>query len=148
MLVGLAGTLLPVLPGIPLMLAGMVLAAWADDFTRIGWVTLIILAVLTALSFLLEIAASALGAQRVGASRAAIIGAALGALLGVFAGLIGLIFGPFIGAFLGELMARRNGSRAMQVGAGAWLGFVLGTVAKIAVAFVMLGVFAAAWFID
>lgn len=148
MLVGLAGTLLPILPGIPLMLIGMLIAAWADDFTRIGWVTLLILGLLMALSFVIEIAASALGARRVGASREAIAGAALGALLGMFLGLAGLILGPFIGAFAGELMARRDGARAMQVGVGAWVGFVLGTVAKIAVAFVMLGVFIAAWLID
>ncbi|HUG73267.1 MAG TPA: DUF456 family protein [Steroidobacteraceae bacterium] len=148
MLVGLAGTLLPVLPGIPLMMIGMLIAAWADDFNRIGWVTLVILAVLMALSFVIELAAAALGARRVGASREAIAGAALGALLGLFMGLAGLILGPFIGAVAGELMARRNTSQAMRAGIGAWLGFVVGTIAKLAVAFTMLGVFLLALFID
>jgi uncharacterized protein YqgC (DUF456 family) len=148
MLVGLAGTLLPVLPGIPLMMIGMLVAAWADGFTRIGWLTLAILAVLMGLSFVIEMAAAALGAQRVGASREAIAGAALGALLGVFLGLAGLILGPFIGAVAGELMARRNSAQALRAGAGAWLGFVAGTIAKLAVAFTMLGVFALALFID
>jgi uncharacterized protein YqgC (DUF456 family) len=148
MLVGLAGTLLPVLPGIPLMMIGMLIAAWADDFTRIGWVTLLILAVLMALSFAIELAAAALGARRVGASREAIAGAALGALFGLFMGLPGLILGPFIGAVVGELMARRNTSQAMRAGVGAWLGFVVGTIAKLAVAFTMLGVFLLALFID
>jgi uncharacterized protein YqgC (DUF456 family) len=148
MLVGLAGTLLPALPGIPLMMIGMLIAAWADDFTRIGWVTLLILAVLMALSFAIELAAAALGARRVGASREAIAGAALGALLGLFMGLAGLILGPFIGAVVGELMARRNTSQAMRAGVGAWLGFVVGTIAKLAVAFTMLGVFLLALFID
>jgi uncharacterized protein YqgC (DUF456 family) len=147
-LVGLAGTLLPLLPGIPLMLLGMVIAAWADDFTRIGWVTLVILAVLTALSFVVELAAAALGAKRVGASREAVIGAALGTVLGFFLGLVGLILGPFLGALAGELLARRDPARAMQVGIGAWVGFLVGTVAKLAVAFMMLGVFLAAWLID
>jgi uncharacterized protein len=147
-LVGLAGTLLPLLPGIPLMLAGMVIAAWADDFTRIGWVTLAILAVLTALSILIELVAASLGAKRVGASRQAIAGAAIGTVLGFFLGLPGLILGPFIGAVAGELLARRGPTRAMHVGIGAWLGFVVGTLAKLAVAFTMLGVFLAAWLID
>jgi uncharacterized protein YqgC (DUF456 family) len=148
MLVGLAGTLLSALPGIPLMMIGMLIAAWADDFTRIGWVTLLILAVLMALSFAIELAAAALGARRVGASREAIAGAALGALLGLFMGVAGLILGPFIGAVVGELMARRNTSQAMRAGVGAWLGFVVGTIAKLAVAFTMLGVFLLALFID
>jgi uncharacterized protein len=147
-LVGLAGTLLPLLPGIPLMLAGMLIAAWADDFTRIGWVTLTILAVLTAASFVVELVAAALGAKRVGASRAAITGAALGTVLGFFLGLPGLVLGPFVGALAGELMARRDPRRAVHVGLGAWVGFAVGTVAKLAVAFMMLGVFLAAWLID
>jgi len=148
MLVGFAGTLLPLLPGIPLMLVGMIIAAWADDFTRIGWVTLTILALLTALSLLVELAAAALGAKRVGASREAIAGAALGTVLGFFMGLPGLILGPFVGALAGELMARRDAARAVHVGIGAWVGFLVGTIAKLAVAFMMLGVFLAAWLID
>jgi uncharacterized protein YqgC (DUF456 family) len=148
MLVGLAGTLLPVLPGSPLMMIGMLIAAWADDFTRIGWVTLVVLGVLMGLSFVIEMAAAALGARRVGASREAIAGAALGALLGMFLGLVGLILGPFIGAVVGELMARRDSAQALRAGAGAWLGFVVGTIAKLALAFTMLGVFLVALFLD
>lgn len=144
MLLGLAGTVLPLIPGIPLMWVGMVLAAWAEDFTRIGWGTLLLLAALTVLSLVIEAVAAALGARRVGASRAAVMGAALGALFGFMAGLIGIIVGPFIGAVIGELVARPDGRRAVTVGVGAWIGLLVGTVAKIAVAFVMLGVFIAA----
>jgi len=147
-LAGLAGTVLPLIPGIPLMLVGMFIAAWANDFTRIGWVTLTILAVLTALSFVIELVAAALGAKRVGASRAAIGGAALGTLLGFFFGLPGLILGPFVGALVGELVARQDAGRAVQVGIAAWVGFMVGTIAKLAVAFTMLGVFLAAYLID
>lgn len=147
-LVGLAGTLLPLLPGIPLMLIGMLIAAWADDFTRIGWVTLVVLAALAALSFVVELVAASLGAKRVGASRAAIAGAAVGTALGFFLGLPGLILGPFVGALVGEWVARRDPTRAVHVGIAAWLGFIVGTIAKIAVAFMMLGVFLAAWLID
>ncbi len=147
-LVGLAGTVLPLLPGIPIMLLGMLIAAWADDFSRIGWVTIIVLAVLMALSFVIELVAAALGAKRVGASRAAVAGAALGTALGFFFGLPGLILGPFVGALVGELVANRDATRAVQVGIGAWLGFFVGTVAKLAIAFTMLGVFLAAWLIN
>lgn len=148
MLVGLAGTLLPMLPGIPLMLAGMLLAAWAEDFTRISGVTLLILTVLTALSFVIELAAAALGVKRAGASRKAIAGAALGTLFGFFLGFVGLLVGPFVGAVAGELLARNEPGQALKAGVGAWLGFIVGTVAKLAVAFAMLGVFVTALFID
>jgi uncharacterized protein YqgC (DUF456 family) len=150
--VGFAGTVLPALPGIPLMLLGMVIAAWIDDFTRIGVLALVILGVLTVLSIVIDFAAAAMGAKRVGASRQAIIGAALGAALGFFFGLPGLILGPFAGAVAGELMARRRLARedihaATKVGVGAWIGFAAGSVARLAVAFTMLGVFATAWFV-
>jgi uncharacterized protein YqgC (DUF456 family) len=153
MLVGLAGTILPILPGVPLMLLGMFVAAWIEDFARIGPWTLSILAVMTLLAVVLDFVAAALGARRVGASRQAVLGATLGAVAGIFLGLPGLILGPFIGAVAGELMARRQLTRtgtqaAMNVGVGAWIGFVVGTVAKLAVAFTMLGVFAAAWYLD
>jgi uncharacterized protein YqgC (DUF456 family) len=148
MLVGLAGTLLPLLPGIPLMMAGMVIAAWAGDFRHIGWVTLVILGVLTVLSIVVDLAAAALGTRRVGASRRAVAGAALGTLVGVFFGLPGLLLGPFVGAVAGELAARGDTDVALRAGAGAWLGFLVGTVAKLAVAFAMVGVFIAALLID
>jgi uncharacterized protein YqgC (DUF456 family) len=147
-LAGLAGTLLPLLPGIPLMMAGMLLVAWADGFTRIGGATLLVLAALTVLSLLAEALAAALGAKRVGASRAAVAGAALGALFGFFAGIIGILVGPFVGAMAGELLARPGATRAVEVGVGAWAGFLIGTVAKVAIAFVMLALFIAALFID
>jgi uncharacterized protein len=151
--VGFAGTVLPGLPGIPLMLLGMVVAAWIDDFTRIGVLVLVILGVLTVLSIVIDFAAAALGAKRVGASRQAIIGAVVGATVGLFFGLPGLILGPFVGAVGGELLARRRMAReditaATRVGVGAWIGFAVGSVARLAVAFTMLGVFGTAWFVE
>jgi len=152
-LLGVAGTLLPILPGIPLMLLGMGLAAWIDDFARIGPWTLLVLAVLTALSIALDIGAAALGARRAGASRPAMLGAVAGTLAGVFLGLPGLLLGPLVGALVGELFAQGRVSRstahtAARIGIATWIGFALGTVAKVAIAFAMLGIFAVAWLVD
>ena len=152
-LAGLAGTVLPALPGVPLMLLGMFIAAWIGDFTRIGPLALSLLAVLTVLAVVVDLVAALLGARRVGASRLAILGAALGTVVGIFLGLPGLILGPFIGAVAGELLARKRWTRneaqaAVNIGIGAWFGFVVGSVAKLAIAFAMLGVFAAAWYIN
>jgi uncharacterized protein YqgC (DUF456 family) len=141
MLVGLAGVVLPALPGVPLMFAGMLIAAWIDDFTRIRTITLVILGVLTLFTLLIDFAAGALGAQRVGASRQAIVGAALGSVVGLFFGLPGLLLGPFIGGVAGELAGNRGVNQALRVGVASWLGFFLGTLMKIAIAFAMLGVF-------
>jgi uncharacterized protein YqgC (DUF456 family) len=141
-LAGIAGTVVPILPGVPLVFAGMLLAAWADHFQHIGAVTLTILGVLCALALLIDFVASVLGARRVGASSRALWGASLGTLIGLFFGLPGLLLGPFFGAVVGELSAGRELAHAARVGAGAWLGLLFGTLAKIALCFTMLGVFA------
>ena len=142
-LVGLAGTILPALPGLPLMFAGMLLAAWAGQFTQIGGWTIGVLAVLTLVSLGVDLAATAMGAKRVGASKLAMFGAAIGTLLG---GLIfsipGLIIGPFIGAVAGELITGRQLKDASRVGVGTWVGLAVGTALKLAMAFAMLGIFA------
>lgn len=143
--IGIVGTIVPALPGVPVVYLGMFLAAWAGDFTQIGWVTLTVLGVLTALSLLVDLLASLLGAKRVGASGWALFGAAMGTLVGMFFGIPGLILGPFVGAVLGELIAGSTVRRSTVVGVGAWLGFVFGTLAKIALCFTMLGVFALAY---
>lgn len=144
---GFAGLVFPVLPGTPFVFAGLALAAWANDFQRVGWVTLTILGLLTLLSFAVDLLASVLGAKRVGASKLALIGAFLGTIVGVFSGILGLLFGPFLGAVAGELLALRGLAQAAKVGVATWLGLIFGTLAKIALAFTMLGVFATAYFV-
>jgi uncharacterized protein len=138
---GFIGSILPGMPGVSIIYAGMWLAAWIDDFTRIGWVTLTILGVLTALAVVVDLLASVLGAKRVGASRQAMIGSVIGGIAGIFFGFVGLLLGPFIGAVAGELIARRSIAHATRVGVGTWIGFLVGTMAKIALAVSMLGIF-------
>lgn len=141
---GVAGTVLPVLPGPVLILAGVALAAWIDHFTRIsGWV-LVLLAVLTVVAAAIDYIAAALGAKRAGASRLAIIGAAAGTLAGVLSGLWGLLFMPLLGAALGQYITQRDVIRAGQVGVATWIGLLIGTAIKLAIAFTMVGVFAIA----
>lgn len=146
-LVGIAGVILPALPGLPLVFAGMLLAAWAGDFQQIGWVTLVVLGLLTLLSVGVDFFATLIGAKRVGASKKALLGAVLGTFAGLFFGPIGLFAGPFVGALLGELWHGREIGQAAKVGLGTWLGILLGTVLKLGLAFAMLGLFAFAWFV-
>ena len=145
-LIGIAGVVLPALPGLPLVFAGMMLAAWAGDFQQIGWVTLVVLGLLTALSFAADIFSTAIGAQRVGASRKALWGTVIGTFAGLFFMPIGLLAGPFIGALAGELWHGRDVGQAAKVGLGTWLGIVLGVVLKLGLTFAMLGLFVFAWF--
>jgi uncharacterized protein YqgC (DUF456 family) len=145
-LVGLAGVILPALPGLPLVFAGMLVAAWADGFERIGWISLTVLGLLTALSLAVDFFATVVGAKRVGASGKALLGAALGTVAGMFFGFVGLFIGPFVGALLGEYWHSREMGQATKVGLGTWLGIALGVVLKLGVAFAMLGYFVLAWF--
>ncbi len=144
-LIGLIGTLLPVMPGALLVFLGMVAGAWADDFSRVGWTTLAILAILTILFYVIDFLASAYGARRLGASRWGVIGAILGALVGMFMGFVGIVVGPFVGAVAGELVARKGLAEASRAGAGAWIGLVLSIAARLALVFAMLGVFIVAY---
>jgi uncharacterized protein len=144
-LIGLVGLVLPGVPGVIAVFGGMLLAASIDDFTRIGWPTLVALGVLTALAFAADILGSLLGAQRVGASRLALWGAAIGTLAALPFGFVGLVFGPFAGAMIGEFMAQQRLDAATRVGIGTWIGLAVGTLAKVALVFVMLGVFAISW---
>jgi uncharacterized protein YqgC (DUF456 family) len=141
---GIAGVVLPVLPGTVLIFGGILLGAWIDDFARISTWTVAVAAVLTVISVICDYVAAALGAKRVGASRQAVIGAMLGTQLGIFSGLWGLIFMPLVGAAVGEYLALRDLQRAGQVGLATWIGLLLGTAVKIAIAFTMLGMFIAA----
>ena len=149
-LAGLAGIIVPALPGIPLIFAGMLLAAWTDGFDKIGVGLLIALGVLTLLSVAVDFWAAAVGARRVGASRMAIIGAVMGTFAGLFFGPLGLFVGPFAGAVIGELLHGRRLDAggvglATKVGFGTWLGIVFGIALKLMLAFAMLGLFAWGW---
>jgi hypothetical protein len=145
-IVGFAGILLPALPGTVLIFVGLLIAAWADGFSRVGIGTLVLIAMIGAASYAVDFVAAALGARHVGASRRAVVGAALGTILGLFFGLPGLLLGPLVGAVLGELSARRDLGRAGRIGLAAWVGFIIGTAVKVALAFSMLAIFLAALF--
>jgi uncharacterized protein len=146
-LVGLAGTVLPALPGTALILAGIVLGAGIDDFVHVGTVPLVVVTVLAVLAWVLDYVAGLMGAQQVGASRQALVGAALGTVAGLFMGLVGVLFMPLVGAAVGEYMARRDQRHALKVGVATWLGMLVGMLAKIVLGFMMIGVFLAAlWF--
>ena len=144
---GMIGLVMPALPGAPLIFAGLLLAAWAEEFAYVGPWTIAILAVIAVLSYAVDFWATMFGAKKFGASRRAVIGAMLGLLVGVFLGLIGVIFGPFIGAVIGELSTRRNLEQAARAGFGATIGVVLGAALKIALALAMVGIFAVARFV-
>jgi hypothetical protein len=157
---GIAGTVLPALPGTAMVFAGIVWGAWLDGFARVPVWVVVVCAVLGALALATDYVAAAMGAKRVRASGWAIAGAAVGTVLGIFTGFVGLLFMPLAGAMLGEWWALRgqrslaasptdhaaDGKRALEVGVATWLGMMIGTAVKLALTFVMVGAFAFAYF--
>jgi hypothetical protein len=143
-LAGLAGAVLPALPGVPLIFAGMLLAAWINNFQIISVFTIIVMAILMAVAVIIDYVATVFSARKAGASKSGIIGAAIGTIAGIFSGLWGLLFMPFVGAIIGELLAHRDLFRAGKIGAATWFGLIIAVVVKLAVAFTMIGVFIAA----
>lgn len=143
-LVGLAGTVLPVLPGTILVWAGIALGAWIDDFTRVGTAIMVVVSVLALLAWALDYVAGLMGAKKAGASQQALIGAAAGTVVGLFMGVIGVLFMPLVGAAAGEYLARRDQDRALKVGLFTWIGIMVGLIAKVVLSFMMVGIFVAA----
>jgi hypothetical protein len=140
-IVGLVGVVMPALPGHMLILAGLIVGAWAEGFARVGVWTLVVIGLIALASYGVDFVAVALGARRLGASPRAMTGAAIGTLAGLFLGLPGVIIGPFVGAVIGELTTHRDFAKAGRAGVAAWIGFAIGTAVKVALAFLMIGIF-------
>ena len=144
-LIGLAGAILPVLPGIPLIFGGIWLIARVDHYSHLGVGWLLGIALVGAVGLTMDLLAAALGAKRVGASPRAVGGALLGTLIGLFFGLPGLLLGPFIGAVVGELSTGTSMQRGAQVGVSTWVGLLVGTIVKLVSSLTMVALFAAGW---
>jgi uncharacterized protein YqgC (DUF456 family) len=138
---GLAGLLLPIVPGAPLLFLGLLLGAWAENFRYVGVWTLLILAGMAALTYVVEFAASILGVRKYGGSKRAMLGAALGGIIGIFLGIPGILLGPFVGAVMGELSLQRTLDQASRAGFGTVVGLAIGVAGKLVIGITMIGVF-------
>jgi uncharacterized protein len=141
LILGLAGSVVPLLPGTPLIFLGALVYAVATDFTSVGAGRLLILAALAVCAYVVEHAAGALGTKRYGGSRWAMSGAVLGAVVGLFFGPLGLILGPVVGAIAGELIRTGRLEQSVRSGFGALVGMLAGAVGSFAVAVVMVALF-------
>jgi len=138
---GLIGSVIPALPGLPMIFGGVWLVAAVDNYRHIGLWWLLLIGGLGTAGVIIEFIASTLGAKRVGASRLALWGASLGTLVGMFFSISGLLLGPFIGALLGELASGTSVLRSAHVGVGTWIGLLFGTLLKLVISLMMVGLF-------
>lgn len=147
MIGGVIGNILPALPGIPMVFGGIWLAAAVDQYRHLGVWWLVLIGVLGTLGVIVDFVSATLGAKRVGASPRALTGAGIGTLVGMFLGIPGLLLGPFVGALLGELASGTSVLRSAHVGAATWLGLLCGTLVKLVLSFMMIGLFGFAWLV-
>ncbi len=138
---GLAGSVLPALPGGVLILAGAVVYAMATGFDPIGPGRLAILALMMAVAYGLDYAAGALGVRRFGGSGWAVAGAVVGALVGLFFGLPGLLLGPLVGSLGAEYVYTRQLDASARAAFGTVIGLLVGAVAKVGLALAMVALF-------
>ncbi|HEY4292987.1 DUF456 domain-containing protein [Luteibacter sp.] len=136
---GVAGAVLPVLPGIPMIFGGIWLAAAVDEYRHLGWGWLVAIGIVGAAGVALDFFSASLGAKKIGASPRALWGAAVGTIAGMFFGIPGLIVGPFAGAMAGELWSGTSVLRSAHVGVGTWVGMLVGILAKVVISFLMIG---------
>jgi len=147
-LVGLIGAIVPVLPGIPLIFAGIWLIAGVDGYRHLGLGWLLGIAAVAAVGLVVDLFGGALGAKRVGASPQAVWGALIGTVIGLFFGIPGLLFGPFFGAVLGELSAGNSVLRSAHAGISAWVGLIFGAIIKLVSSLMMVALFGAGWWLN
>jgi uncharacterized protein YqgC (DUF456 family) len=142
MLVGAVGSVVPVLPGTPVVLAAAIVHRLIFGAAGVHWWVLMIMALLTAISYLVDYAAGMVGAKKLGATWRGVVGAALGGLIGLFFSIPGILLGPFIGATVGELLGGRELKPAAKAGLGAFLGLLAGAVGKLSICVAMMLLFA------
>lgn len=136
---GLAGSILPLLPGAPLIWLGMLIYGFFVNFEGLSVTFYIWQGLAVGLIFVIDYVAGAWGVKKFGGSRNAMLGSIVGAVFGLFLfGPAGIIFGPFIGAVAGELLSGKQLEQAVRSGLGTLLGFIGGTVMKVAVMVMMI----------
>ena len=131
---GFAGTIVPAIPGLPMIAAGGWLIGWADHYEKVGFWTIAVLIVLAVIGVVVDSVA-----QRAGASKAGIVGSIVGTVVGIPMGLFGIFVMPLVGAAVGEFWAKRDLMHAGRVGVATWVGMIVGTAVKVALAFTMTG---------
>ncbi len=142
---GVFASIIPALPGIPLVFGGIWIIAAADRYHHVGVGWLLGIAFVGAVGLGLDLLAGALGARRAGASPRAVFGTLFGTVVGLFFGLPGLLLGPFLGAVAGELSAGKSILRSTRVGIGTWIGVIFGTIMKLVSSVTMVAMLGTAW---
>ncbi len=142
MLVGAAGVIVPVIPGLPLIWAAMAIFGYFTGYAYLSGEFLVYSGIAVTVIWILQHFVQVYGAKRWGASRWGMFGAFVGMVIGLFVGsLVGVIIGPLVGAVVVELLVGKSLTASLKAGAGTFVGFVFGAVVQLIVSFVLIGIF-------
>lgn len=135
MIVGLLGSFLPVLPGVPISWLGLLLLHLAPSIPMNYWllgITLVVAILIYAMNLIIP----ALGTKRFGGSKYGMIGATAGLVIGLIAPIpFGVLIGPFVGAFIGEIINKSNSKLALRAAFGSFIGFLASSFMEFVIAF-------------
>ncbi|WP_333662841.1 DUF456 domain-containing protein [Chishuiella changwenlii] len=141
LIIGLIGTILPVVPGAPIAYLGLIVFKFSDDCTY-GWLTIIITGIFVLIGFLLDYLLPSYFTKKLGGTKYGVWGSILGLIVGLFFPPIGFIIGPFLGAFLGELLfSKSNTKSALKSAFGSFVGFMVTTGYDIILVLIFIGIF-------
>jgi len=138
-IVGIIGSLVPVLPGPPIGFSGLLILSLLTSYTFTN-AELVVVGILTGLVTVLDYVIQIYGVKKYGGGKMAINGTVVGFIVGLLFGPLGMILGPFLGAYGGALIEKgktENQSPPIKIALGAFLGFLGGTVLKMALSFYM-----------
>lgn len=142
MFLGIAGTILPILPGTVLILLGALFYAVVEGFQAVGWPTLLVLTTLAAVATTADIWVGGLGARAGGASGWSIVAGMVGGLVGLlFFNLPGAVVGTILGVLIGEMIRVRDWRQALKAGGGWAAGWLLSVVVQLSLGLVMVAIF-------
>lgn len=137
LLTGFLGSVLPILPGIPLSYLGLILLHLTST-VQFSSRFLIVLGIVVIIVQLLDFIIPVWGTKKTGGSKAGVRGSLIGLFAGFFMGPWGIITGPFVGALLGELLVGKTSQKAIKAALGTFLGLLTGTILKLVLAGIMI----------
>lgn len=142
MLIGVAGVIVPIIPGLPLIWTAMAIFGYFTGYAYLSGEFLVYSGIAVAVIWILQHFVQVYGAKRWGASRWGMFGAFVGMVVGLFVGsLAGVIIGPLVGAVVAELLVGKSLAVSLKAGGGTFIGFIFGAVVQLIVSFVLIGIF-------
>ena len=132
LIVGAIGTVAPILPGVPLSWAGLLILKFVPSVKdNVSWAIIVILGIITIAVTILDNILPMWGTKKMGGNKKVVWGATIGLLVGFFLGPWGIIFGPFVGALIGGLLSGSKFMLATKHATGAFIGYIAGLVIKL-----------------